>query len=264
MSTEPKQRAPSDGKSSTTIWVRALLTVTLVAPLGLSITLRATNEARAVKWWEARNDSTQQAPDPSETPEAVIQVYAARAFGWRGALGVHTWIAVKPTEAPYYQRIEVIGWRVSRGGSAVRISTGVPDGYWYGEWPTKLLDLRGTTAEAPIERIIAAAQAYPHSRDYRIWPGPNSNSFIAEIGRQVPELRLDLPPTAIGKDYLPNGGFAASAPSGTGVQLSLFGLLGILLAREEGVELNILGLTFGVDFNPPALKLPGLGRIGSE
>jgi hypothetical protein len=35
----------------------------------------------------------------------------------------------------------------------------------------------------------------------------------------VPELRLDLPPTAIGKDFLPNGEVVARAPSGTGFQV---------------------------------------------
>jgi hypothetical protein len=28
------------------------------------------------------------------------------------------------------------------------------------------------------------------------------------------------------------------------------------------VELNLLGLTFGLDLNRPALKLPGIGRVG--
>jgi hypothetical protein len=35
-----------------------------------------------------------------------------------------------------------------------------------------------------------------------------------------------------------------------------------MLALEEGLEVNLLGLTFGLDINPPALKLPGIGRIG--
>jgi hypothetical protein len=34
------------------------------------------------------------------------------------------------------------------------------------------------------------------------------------------------------------------------------------LAREEGFELNLLGLTFGVDVAEPALKLPMVGRLG--
>ena len=113
-----------------------------------------------------------------------------------------------------------------------------------------------------IERIEQAVLTYPYQDSYRTWPGPNSNTFVAYIARTVPELRLDLPPTAIGKDFLPNGSIIATAPSGTGFQLSLFGLLGVLGAFEEGIELNVLGLSFGLDFNTPAIKLPGLGRIG--
>jgi hypothetical protein len=79
----------------------------------------------------------------------------------------------------------------------------------------------------------------------------------------VPELRADLPPTAIGKDYLGSRVFA-SAPSGSGVQLSVAGVLGVTASSVEGLELNVLGLTFGVDPWPPALKLPLIGRIGAS
>jgi hypothetical protein len=73
---------------------------------------------------------------------------------------------------------------------------------------------------------------------------------------------LDLPVTAIGKDFIVGGMPVAMSPSGTGVQLSLFGLLGVLAGVEEGLELNLLSLTFGVDLKRPALKLPVVGRVG--
>jgi hypothetical protein len=82
------------------------------------------------------------------------------------------------------------------------------------------------------------------------------------VGRAVPELRLDLPATAIGKDFIPGGMPVAMTPSGTGVQVSLFGLLGVLGGVEEGLELNVMTLTFGVDVKRPALKLPIVGRVG--
>jgi hypothetical protein len=53
-------------------------------------------------------------------------------------------------------------------------------------------------------------------------------------------------------------------PSGTGLQVSLFGLLGVIAAPEEGLEVNVLGLSLGVDVAEPALRLPGLGRVGPE
>jgi len=111
-------------------------------------------------------------------------------------------------------------------------------------------------------QIEKAVESYPYRDVYRTWPGPNSNTFVAHVARSVPDLRLELPPTAIGKDFLPNGDLAGRAPSGTGFQLSLYGVFGVLLALHEGVELNLLGLSFGVDVGAPAIKLPGLGRIG--
>lgn len=213
-------------------------------------------------WWRARRDSSGQAPDPATTTEAVIQVYAARAVRWRGVLGVHTWIVVKPAGAPTYTRYEVMGWGVDRGAPAIRVNRTGPDNYWFGSRPDLLVDLRGEGVDALIPRIEAAVAAYPYASTYRTWPGPNSNTLTAYIGRAVPELRLDLPPTAIGKDWVPGGGPLALAPSGTGVQLSLLGLAGLLVGWEEGIEVNVLGLTIGLDLNRPALKLPGVGRVG--
>ena len=104
--------------------------------------------------------------------------------------------------------------------------------------------------------------AYPYTHEYRLWPGPNSNTFTAYIVRQVPELRVELPAIAIGKDFLEGGRIAAVAPGGRGFQLSLFGFAGAIVGVEEGIEVNLLGLVFGVDPLGPAIKLPGIGRIG--
>jgi len=213
-------------------------------------------------WWELRRDSSGQAPDPGTTREAVVQVYAARAVGWRGVMAVHTWVAVKATDAPGYTRYEVMGWGVGHGAPAVRVNRTGPDNYWFGSRPELLVDRRGEGVDALVERIVSAVGAYPYAASYHTWPGPNSNTFTAYLGRAVPELRLDLPATAIGKDFIPGGRPVARAPSGTGGQLSIFGLFGVLAGVEEGLELNVLSLTFGVDVKRPALKLPVVGRLG--
>jgi hypothetical protein len=216
---------------------------------------------RSEDWWQARRDSSGQAPDPA-TPEAVVQVYAARAVGWRRLLAVHSWIVVKPGGAREYTRYEVIGWGVDRGAPAVRVNRTGPDNYWFGARPARLVDRRGPEVDALIARIETAVATYPYRTTYRTWPGPNSNTFVAHVARAVPELRLELPPTAIGKDFLPGGAVTATSPSGQGVQVSLFGLAGVMAGWEEGVEVNVLGLTFGLDLNAPALKLPAVGRVG--
>ncbi|HXH01770.1 MAG TPA: DUF3750 domain-containing protein [Candidatus Competibacteraceae bacterium] len=213
-------------------------------------------------WRTARRDSTSQAPDPRYTREAVLQVYAGRAFRWRGIFAVHTWIAAKPTGADHYTRFEVIGFGVAEGAPAVRVRPGVPDGYWFGSRPTLLRELRGPQVDGLIARLHAAAARYPYNHEYRLWPGPNSNTFTAYLAREVPELGLDLPANAIGKNYIAGGGLLTTAPSGSGMQFSLYGLLSLTLGWGEGVELDLLGLAAGLDFNRPALRLSGVGRIG--
>jgi len=215
-----------------------------------------------VPWYQARRDPTGLAPDPAETPEAVIQVFTAPAVSWRGVFAVHSWIAVKPTAAPRYTRYEVVGFGVANGAPAVRIDRMGPDNYWFGARPQIVLDRRGAGVDAMIDQIRDAVASYPYPQAYRAWPGPNSNTFLAYIARQVPALGLDLPSTAVGKDFLPGGAVFAVAPSGSGFQLSLYGLAGILIAAKEGVELNLLGLNIGIDAAAPALKLPAIGRLG--
>ncbi|MCG7756284.1 MAG: DUF3750 domain-containing protein [Nitrosomonas sp.] len=238
---------------------RALTVVFLLFAVGLIVLAVVPDRARAQYWWNASREPVGLAPDPASTPEAIVQVYGARAFSWRGYLGIHTWIAVKPTAAQSYTIYEVIGWLQRRKLPVVVIYENVPDRRWYGNMPELLLEKRGDGVDALIEKIDQAAQSYPYAKDYTIWPGPNSNTFTAWISRAVPELQLDLPPTAIGKDYL-GYRLVSQAPSGSGFQVSVFGLLGVLVSAVEGVEFNLLGLSFGVDLDPPALKLPLLGR----
>ena len=164
-----------------------------------------------------RRDPSGQAPDPASTLEPVVQVYAARTVGWRGVMAVHTWIALKPRGAAEYTRYEVMGWGVDRGAPAMRVNRTGPDNYWFGSRPDLLVDRRGDGVDAIIAKVETAVAAYPYPASYRTWPGPNSNTFVAYVARAVPELRLDLPPTAIGKDYLPappSSRRARAAPAG--------------------------------------------------
>jgi len=243
------------------MWGAALLLLVLyLAPVLVSLCLA--DPRRGVPWYQARRDPTGLSPDPAATQEAVIQVFAAPAVSWRGIFSVHTWIAVKPAGAPRFTRYEVLGFGVANGAPAVRIDRMGPDNYWFGARPHILLDRRGTGVDAMIEQVRLAVASYPYPNTYRPWPGPNSNTFLAHIARQVPELAIQLPSNAVGKDFLPDGSLFAVAPSGSGFQVSLYGLAGILLAAREGLEVNLLGLSFGIDAVRPAVKLPALGRLG--
>lgn len=237
----------------------ALVAILLLGPLGV---LAFGGLDLNTHWSAASRASSKQAPDPQDEPAALIQVYGARAHNWRGAFSIHTWIATKRRGAKQYTVFQVIGWNVYRGRSAVSVRRGgPPDLLWFNARPEILLERRGLGVEALIDRIEAAVIAYPYPDQYRVWPGPNSNTFTAFVARRIPELGLDLPPTAIGKDYLIDGQVIDRMPSGTGWQISLRGLLGVGLAWEEGIEFNILGLSAGIDLKDLALRLPGIGRL---
>jgi hypothetical protein len=243
-----------------TIRIVLITIVVLLVPIlwSASHVMAGANE----HWSTARWDSSGLAPRPSQVRDAVVQVYAARTYGWKGAVAVHSWIVFKRPNASAYERYEVVAWGVRRGGPAIRKDMRPADGRWAGNDPALVLDVRGERAAAAIPKIEAAIAAYPYQDSYTTWPGPNSNSFVAEIVRSVPELNAEMPALAIGKDYLPNAQLAALAPSGTGIQVSLAGLLGFTLALDEGLEVNLLGLVVGVDPFDLAIKLPGIGRIG--
>jgi Protein of unknown function (DUF3750) len=207
---------------------------------------------------QATREPVPAVPDPQLVREAVVQVYGARAMGVKGVFGVHSWIAVKPRDALEWTVYEVIGWRLRWTDSSVVIRTREPD-TWFGAQGELYAEKRGAAVDDLIRRIDQAARTYPHAGSYTLWPGPNSNTFTAWIGRAVPELEIDLPATAIGKDYLGNA-VIGTAPSGRGFQFSLAGLLGVAASGVEGLELNILGLTVGI--GPSGLKLPLIGRLG--
>lgn len=229
----------------------ALGTALLVGAGGATVT--------AQDWRGASRDPIGLAPDPALVKEAVVQVYGARTRGAKGFFGVHTWVAVKPTGAPEWTIYEVMGWRLRWSNTAVVVRNRAPDGRWYGSEPELYAEKRGEGVDEMIRRIEKAVQTYPYAKEYTLFPGPNSNTFTAWITRAVPELEANLPATAIGKDYLGSSIFS-SAPSGSGFQLSLAGLLGFAVSGVEGVELNLLGLNFGVSAS--GVKLPFVGRIG--
>lgn len=206
----------------------------------------------------ANRESAAIAPLPSEAKEAIIQVYFARAFNWRGMFASHGWIATKAAGADAYRVYQVVGWRLYRNLPALMAEEDIPDRNWYGAAPRLVLDVRGEKAQALIPKIAKLADEYPHAGVYHVWPGPNSNSFPAYVARQLPELGLVMPADAVGKDFLVGHQFFAPTPSGTGYQISLYGLFGVTLARKEGIELNLFGMVYGVQFSPFRILLPGL------
>jgi uncharacterized protein DUF3750 len=213
----------------------------------------------AVGWHQADWSSANMLPSARAKPDAAVYVFAARTGRWKGIFAHHTWIVIKERGASSYTRYDKVAW-----GRPVKINNWDPDGRWYGHMPTLIASIEGAEAERLIPKIKTAVARYPLNQpgDYSVWPGPNSNSFVAHVLTAIPDAGIVLPPTAIGKDWRVDHRIFGLTPSGTGVQLSLGGYFGITLGWYEGVELNVLGLVTGIDFRRPAIKLPGFGRIG--
>lgn len=215
-----------------------------------------------VNWSTANKSSSGLAPLASEEKNAVVQVYIARAYNWRGYFSVHPWISIKKKNEDFYTTYQVTGFYLRRTGNSVLIQKDIPDRYWFGRKPALLQTLIGDEAERAIPKIEKAVVSYPYKDIYEIWPGPNSNTFISHIIRNVPELTVELPPNALGKDFLGYTTYFAKSETGTGFQFSILGMFGVIIGLANGIEINIASMVFGVDFLMPALKLPFIGRVG--
>lgn len=238
---------------------RMILTLFLAlvaAPIAVSATLYAFS-ARAENWQIADRSSAGLLPPPAAKPDAAVRIYAARTVRWKSIFAVHSWIVFKDRNSATYTRYDYTAW-----GEPIRVNGFAADGRWFGEVPETVFAADGAEAEKLIPKIRQAIEAYEYRNygDYRAWPGPNSNTFIAAIIDAVPEMRTTLPPTAVGKDFPYDRNWLSS--TATGFRATLGGYLTLTIGWIEGIELSLLGGVVGIDVRRPAIKLPGLGRIG--
>lgn len=198
-------------------------------------------------------------PEASAVQPATVMILSTRTGRWKSIFAEHMSIVVKPERAAVWTRYDVVGW-----GNPVRKNAYAADALWYGNVPRFIYKVDGPKAAGLIPLIEASVQRYPYQKrgTYTVWPGPNSNTFVAWVVRQTPGFDAELPPVAVGKDWLGSGFSTARAPSKSGWTFSAGGFVGGTLAWEEGVELHLLGSTIGLDVNDLAIKLPALGKLG--
>ncbi|MBU6339060.1 MAG: DUF3750 domain-containing protein [Rickettsiales bacterium] len=222
-------------------------------------------KATELNWSEASRESANLVPLAKDDKEAKVQIYSAKAYSWRGKFSQHLWIATKEKDAESYLVHYVVLWGKRFGSDGVVVTQkDLPDRYWYSAKPEIIYSLSGKEAENIMPKIYEAIKSYPYNNFYRAYPGPNSNTFVSYIIRQIPELKVALPNNAIGKDWLcdeKGSKFFALSESKTGVQFSFYGMFGIILGLVEGIEINVIGISFGIDFLHLGLKLPGIGKV---
>lgn len=198
--------------------IRFLLLAFLVVyatPIAISAALYALAD-RPLDWRSADRSSAGLLPSPPDEA-AVVRIYSARTVRWRGIFATHAWVVIKDRGAPSYERFDYTAW-----GDPIRVNGFAADGRWFGNMPDVVFAADGEAAERLIPKIRTAIASYAFTRrgDYRAWPGPNSNTFVAGVIAAIPEIRTTLPPTALGKDYPIDGRWIGWSHSGTGIRLS--------------------------------------------
>jgi hypothetical protein len=238
--------------------VLVLFLLFFIAPILVSAGLYYFNNDIS-DWRAADRSSAGLLPPASQTEAAVVRIFSAPTVSWRGIVATHSWIVLKDKGATAYRRFDYTAW-----GEPIWVDRFVPDGRWFGHRPDVVFAADGEDAQRIIPAMKSAIANYRYNKsgDYRVWPGPNSNTFVAAVMAAVPEIQVGLPATAVGKDFPLDGKWFGPTASGTGFRFNAGGYVGLSLAWIEGLEINILGAVAGLDFRRPALKIPGLGRIG--
>ncbi|MCA8923792.1 MAG: DUF3750 domain-containing protein [Planctomycetes bacterium] len=208
--------------------------------------------------------------DPAQIPrdqDYLVLVKSARLPGKFGPLVAqahHAWFELKDGSDARWESLEVLASSPVQLTNVLRSDPldfeldVLATERW--EHPVHLLQvLSGADAKRAIGILRAEAADYEAPDLYVAWPGPNSNTFVERLLRRCPGLDAALHHNSIGKDWA----WLRVGPSATGSGVELeTPLLGVQLGLEEGVELHVLQLTFGIDLWPPALELPFLPRLG--
>lgn len=192
---------------------------------------------------------------PPPNDETTVAVLSGSLGHPMNAIARHPWFAVRHAGDKVWATYEVGGGDGREEVDPFRDHTPYLDPIVHKVW-------RGAEAERAAACIARVAPGVRQriEADYIFFPGPNSNTFGDEVLRAC-HLHASLSSTSVGKDY--RGLFGAGITSeGTGVQIET-PVLGFKIGLKEGIEVHIIGLSFGVDFWPPAVIVPwGTGRVG--
>ena len=202
-------------------------------------------------------------PKFSDPTDAKVIVLSASLPQPLSFVARHTWFAVSERNEPRFER-----WEVWQDSNVARESWGYvqkdlqPYYSGVGGGFSRIESyFEGAVAETFISCLRTNSPSYKYREVYHRWPGPNSNTYTDYMLRLCSPIGVSLPATAIGKDYRGNIGFS-STTEGTGFQIET-PILGFKVGLNEGIEIQVFAVTFGIDFLKPAFKIPfGTGRFG--
>lgn len=199
----------------------------------------------------ARNVAHLRVLDTLVNKDAIV-LMSAPTFNWRGMFSVHTWLAIKRRDARVFTVYQCIGWNKYLGKPFIDVSKDRPDRYWFGARPSVDGVVVGKEAAELMPMIIRAVRKYPYAKRYAAWPGPNSNTFISFLLREVPTLNFAMPFNALGANY--RWSFKRN-------DVHIAGIVGYSYHAGKYMFINILGLTLGISIQPRGLIIPGYGLV---
>ena len=152
-------------------------------------------------WRNADWSSTGSLPAAAAEPEARVLIMSGRTGGWKGVFSVHSWVVFKPRERQGLAALR--RGRLGQSGADQRLGRRTAAGT--ATCRRSCSTCAATAAAKAIPKIEAAVKEYHYANagDYRIWPGPNSNTFVATVLRAIPEAEAILPANAVGRDFRP-------------------------------------------------------------
>ena len=174
---------------------------------------------------------------------------------WYSRFAQHSWFDVREGSTGRWRRIEIP--TPQSGVQIIELPRGeaFEDERWERAVRVRAIE-HGAGVDQLVDELVAAARSWDGG-GYRAWPGPNSNTFVDAMLREVDGLSGQLHHNAVGKDH---GWRVGKSATGVGVELET-PLAGLQVGLLEGLEVHLLGLTLGVGLQPLALRLPFLPAL---
>lgn len=167
----------------------------------------------------------------------------------------HTWLDYRKDTASPWRRIEI----VNKSSGLIHREISEAEFESKERWGQKVMILSQSDGKANSDFVSEIAR-FAESDDwsaYRAFPGPNSNTFTENLIRSVEGISASLDHNAIGKEW---GFYVGPTAGGSGLELQT-PVVGTAVGIREGVEVSLFGLSAGLSFAPPSLKIPILPPI---
>ncbi len=144
---------------------------------------------------------------PLSLTEEMIYIMHSKLYSWRGAIAYHSWVSVVTDSYTNYEIIDNEDLAkhlnidcIENPNNLTFKNNRTADNLWFGNYP--IVGFKYHAADKSIgERLEHNFKEYPYKEKYRSIPGPNSNSYVSYLIRNISELNYTLPLKALGRNF---------------------------------------------------------------